>query len=186
MDALGTASALGNIVTSTALAAAGVFAFLLVIWPARPPLPRAVLWACAFGFVWLALDEGLELHDRAGRWLYHDHGVVAPGPVNHVDDLFLIAYMAVGAVTLIASMPVLLRHRGFLLTLIVAALFFAAATAHDAFGPTGGWTNALEEAGEAAGAIVLAGAFGWYAWLARPRARNVASPAAVLRQTPQA
>jgi hypothetical protein len=159
MDALGTASAIGNIVTSVGLAAAGVCAYLLATSPSRPVLPRPILWLAAPAFVLLAIDEGLELHDRVGRWLYEEHGVVAPGPINHVDDLFVIAYLGLGAVVFACCIPSLVRAPMFLAGLVAAGALLAGGTALDALGSVGTWTDAVEEAGEAMGAVLLAAMF---------------------------
>jgi hypothetical protein len=162
MEPLSIASALGNFTTSVALAAAGLCALALAVQPhpGRRRLPPAVAFAAGAALIALAADEGLELHDRVGRWLWREHGVVAPGPVNHVDDLFVIAYAAAGALALAVALPFLLRAPGLLLGIAVGGALGAGGTSLDALGVVGTWTDGVEEAFEAAGALVLAVAFG--------------------------
>lgn len=153
-------AALANIATSSALAGAGIGALVIALVPSRRHiLPRHLAVACAAGLVALALDEGIELHDRAGRWLYHERGVVAPGPVNHVDDLFVIGYMVAGVAIMAAYLPALWRSRRLFAGLVMAGALIAIGTAFDALGTTGTWTDFAEEAFETAGAVVLAVAF---------------------------
>lgn len=151
------ASAAANIITSTALALAGVFALAMALRArALQRLPPAIASAGFVGLVLLAVDEGLEVHDRAGRWLYNEHGVVAPGPVNHVDDLFVLGYMALGAMGFAALLPRLARYPWFVAGLLAAGALFGAGTAFDALGTNGTWTDGAEETAEAAGAVALA------------------------------
>lgn len=158
---MGGASALGNIFTSSALALAGVFALALFAWARQPqPLPRPVAGLAFVSLVALALDEGLELHDRAGSWLWREHDVVAPGPINHVDDLFLIGYLAAGATVGLALLPRLMRFPRFLGGLVASGSLFVLGTGFDALGTSGSWTDVADEGFEAAGALMLACTFG--------------------------
>lgn len=175
---MGVASAGSNIITSTALALAGVFALAMALRArALPqPLPPAMASLASVALVVLAVDEGLEVHDRAGRWLYNEHGVVAPGPVNHVDDLFVLGYMAAGAVGFVALLPRLARYPWFVAGLLAAGALFAAGTAFDALGTNGTWTEGVEETAEATGAVALAVTIGGQAMAGarvRPRADSV-------------
>lgn len=176
------ASAAANIITSTALALAGVFA-LAMARRARAvpqPLPPALASGAFVALVVLAVDEGLEVHDRTGRWLYNEHGVVAPGPVNHVDDLFVLGYMALGAMGFAALLPRLARYPWFVAGLLAAGALFGAGTAFDALGTNGTWTDGAEETAEAAGAVALAVTIGVQAMAGvrvRPRADSVRAEA---------
>lgn len=178
------ASAAANMITSAALALAGVFALAMArrarALPQPLPLPPSIALAASVALVLLAADEGLEVHDRAGRWLYNEHGVVAPGPVNHVDDLFVLAYMAVGAVGFAALLPRLARYPWFVAGLLAAGALFAAGTAFDALGTNGTWTDGAEETAEAAGAVALAATMGAHAMAGvRVRRRATEQPCQV-------
>jgi multisubunit Na+/H+ antiporter MnhB subunit len=165
MDPAHFGSALGNIVTSCALALAGVFAIAMALSPARrsAPLPPLIALAAGVALIALAADEGLELHDRLGRWLWNEHGIAAPEPINHVDDLFVMAYVGSGVAVLAVCLRRMLRHPRFLMMCAVAGALAAGGTAFDAFGSPGTWTEAPEEAAEALGALLLALAFRPYA-----------------------
>jgi hypothetical protein len=165
MDVAHIASALANIVTSSALASAGVFAVAMAAGAARRSAPLSPLVALGAGVALIALaaDEGLELHDRAGRWLWNEHGIAAPGPINHVDDLFVMAYIAAGVAAIGISFRSMKRHPRFLIACALVAVLVAAGTAFDAFGGPDTWTEAPEEGAEAAGAVVLALALRPYA-----------------------
>jgi hypothetical protein len=174
MTALDAGTLAGNAITALALALAGAFALSLALWPRRAAgsLPAWAAWACGAGLIALAADEGFDLHERVGGWLWNEHGVGAPGPVNHVDDLFVIAYLVAGACVFTALLPVLRRDGALLAGLLAAGTLMAAGTAVDALGSPGSWTEAPEEALEVAGAVVLAAAFGRHAL-----ARDGAAPA---------
>ncbi|MEX2225302.1 MAG: hypothetical protein WEB52_02490 [Dehalococcoidia bacterium] len=160
MDAAHVMSALGNIAASAGLAIAGLCALLIAFsGPRRHILPFRLAIASGAGLIALAADEGLELHDRAGRWLYQEHGVVAPGPINHVDDLFVIGYLAAGVAVLAVYARRLLRTPRFFGGLIAAGALLATGTGLDALGTTGSWTDAVEETLEAGGALLLAAVF---------------------------
>lgn len=162
MDAVHLASAAGNIITSTGLALAGVFAFGMAALPARRKraLPPVLAFLAGVALVALAADEGLELHDRVGRWLWNEHAVEAPGPINHVDDVIVIGYLAAGTFGLLIALPFLARSPRFLFGLVLAGGMLGGSAAFDALGiATGGWTETPEEALEALGALMLAFAF---------------------------
>jgi hypothetical protein len=150
-------SALANVAAAGGLALAGLGALIIGVRRGRQHiLPFRLAMASAVGLVVLAADEGLELHDRAGRWLYNEHGVVAPGPINHVDDLFVMGYVVAAAAVLAIYSRRLLRTPRFFVGLLASGVLLAAGTGFDALGTTGSWTDAAEEALEAAGAVLLA------------------------------
>lgn len=128
---MASASALANIITSSALALAGAAALAMAIRArtAPQPLPMAIAACASAALIALAVDEGLEVHDRAGRWLYREHGIVAPGPVNHVDDLFVLACLALGGAVFALLLPRLLRYPWFVAGLSVAGVLLAGGTA---------------------------------------------------------
>ena len=76
--------------------------------------------------------------------------------INHVDDLFVIAYLAFGALAFAVCLPSLARAPIFLAWLVCEGLLLADGTAIDALGSSGTLTDAVEEAGEAMGAVLLA------------------------------
>jgi hypothetical protein len=161
MDSLSIGSALGNLVTSIALAVAG----LAALWIARTrderhahALPPLAALVGGGALIALAADEGFELHDRVGRWLYYERSVEAPGPVAHVDDLFVLGYVAAGLVIGMASLPRLVKAPRFFANLCGACGLFAVAAGYDALGSPGTWTDAAEEALEVFGAVWLAAA----------------------------
>jgi hypothetical protein len=119
-------------------------------------LPRNIALAFA-GVLWfLALDEGVELHDRAGQWLWREQGIVAPGPIHHVDDVMLLGYVVVAAVIGLFLLRSLLPHPRFLAGLCVVGAMLALSTVSDAVGPTRTWTDMIEESVEAAATVALA------------------------------
>lgn len=146
-----------NLTASITLAVAGFAA--LYMWrrpdPAHPFSPRHALM---LGVVlcWLAIDEGLELHDRLGHWLYRKHGVVAPGPIHHIDDLFLLAYLAAAVILGLFLLPSLLRRPGILLAFLAAGALLTLSTLNDAVGPESTVTDLIEESLEATAGIILA------------------------------
>jgi hypothetical protein len=158
MDATHVASATANVVTSCGLALAGIYAFAIAATPPgrRVALPPVIAFLTGVVLIALAADEGFELHDRAGRWLWEEHAISAPGPINHIDDLFVIGYVVAGAFAMVVLLPILVRSPWFLFGLVIAAALFAGGTAFDALGATGSWTDGAEEGLEAAGAVVVA------------------------------
>jgi hypothetical protein len=161
MDALSAASAAGNLITSVALAAAGIAAMALAGLPrGRRVLPPALALVTGASLCFLAADEGFELHDRVGRWLYYERSIEAPGPVNHVDDLFVLGYAALGAAVAMVALPHLLRAPRFFAAMAAVGTMMLGAVALDALGRPGSWTDAPEEALEAGGAVLAAAAFG--------------------------
>jgi hypothetical protein len=151
-------AASGNLLTSVGLAVAGIIAFAMAVRrDGAPPLfAPAVSVAIGCGLVMLAADEGLELHDRIGRWLWREHGISAPGPINHVDDLFVLAYIAAGAVTVGIFLSAL-RHRPLLLgMLVLAGALFLTGSLVDALARRTAFTMFIEESTEALGALLLA------------------------------
>jgi hypothetical protein len=173
MELAAIGSALGNLVTSSSLAIAGIAAFSMAILPSRPPraLPAHLAFIAGAALVFLAADEGLELHDRVGRWLYHERGVAAPGPVNHVDDLIVFAYVGAASVAGAISLPTLLRSPAFLARMVAAGTVCAGGAMIDAFGTPGSWTEVPEESLEAGGSAMLAAVF--VAEAVRGRVRSV-------------
>jgi hypothetical protein len=182
MDPVSVGSALGNLLTSCALAAAGIAAFSMAIVPARTPraLPPLLAFVAGAALVFLAADEGLELHDRVGRWLYHERGIEAPGPVNHVDDLIVFAYVACAVAVALISLPPLIAAPRFLASMGAAGTLMIAGASFDAFGTPGSWTEIPEEGLEAAGACALAAVLAFEALRGRTLRfhRRAAAPAA--------
>lgn len=174
------ASAVANIMTSSALALAGAAALAMAMRArtSPQPLPMAIAACASIALIALAVDEGLEVHDRAGRWLYREHGVVAPGPVNHVDDIFVLAYLAAGGAAFTMLLPRLLRYPRFVAGLSVAGVLLAGGTAYDALGTHGTWTDGAEESLEAAGAAVMAATIGLHALPGVRVCRHAASASA--------
>lgn len=157
MDLTHASSATGNIVTSTALAAAGIAALAIAFVRVRrsEAMPPLLAFIAGIGLIALAIDEAFELHDRAGRWLHDEYGWTS-GPVNHMDDLIVFGYLAIAGLVLAAALPVLARSPRFLMGIIASAALLGAGAALDAFGTTGTWTDPTEEALEAVGALLLA------------------------------
>jgi hypothetical protein len=158
MDAAHVASAVGNVTASVGLALAGLFAFGIAATPPgrKKTLPPVLASLAGMALVALAADEGFELHDRVGRWLWNEHKVAAPGPINHIDDVIVLGYVAAGALALLVSLPVLVRTPRFLFGMVVAGAMMAGGSAIDAFGTPESWTEIPEEALEASGAMLLA------------------------------
>lgn len=158
MDPTQVATATANIATSGGLALAGIFAFAIAATPPgrRAALPPVIAFLTGVVLIALAADEGFELHDRAGRWLWDEHAISAPGPINHIDDLFVIGYVVAGAIAMVVLLPILVRSPWFLLGLTLAGALFAGGTAFDALGTAGTWTDGAEEALESAGAVITA------------------------------
>jgi hypothetical protein len=161
MDLIGAATALSNVTASGGLAVAGLVAFAMAI--VRPQTPRALPPLLAFvagaGLCALAADEGLELHDRVGRRLWSEHGIAAPGPINHVDDVIVLFYLVAGGAVGLASARIVLKTPRFLAGLIAAAGLMAAGAGFDALGTPGTWTEVPEETLESTGAVLAAMVF---------------------------
>lgn len=176
MSALDVAGILGNVATASLLAIGGIAALYLA--GARTDVPRALppLLAAIAGItlIFLAVDEAFDLHERVGTWLYDERGLETPGPINHVDDLFIMGYIAIAAIVGVLALPTLVRAPAFLAWMLVAGTMFAAAVALDALGTPGSWTDVPEEALEACAAALLAVVF--VREVGRARARR-ASPA---------
>ena len=159
MTPLDIATFAGNVITAALLGAAGIAALSIARSPtASAALPPRIAIVFGAGLISLALDELFDVHERAGKWLY-DRGVEAPGPINHVDDVILLTYAAAGAIALTFAMPALMRMPRLLFAILGAGVLFVAAAALDALATPGSWVDAIEEALEAAGAVVLAFAF---------------------------
>jgi hypothetical protein len=180
----------GNASTGAALAIAGAAALLLATarGDARSlPAPLAAVFG--LGLLFLASDETFDLHERAGAWLYN-RGVEAPGPINHLDDVIVLAYVALAALASPWVVRALLRTPRLLQWLLAAGTLLVAAALLDALGDPGSWIDAPEEALEALGASALAYAFAREAALVRtlvPAAstpRELATAAPVLPQSP--
>lgn len=170
MDWAHVAAAAANITTTGGLLVAGACALVMAAHRANrsPALPPLLALVTGGGLIALALDEGFELHDRVGRWLWNERDIGAPGPVNHVDDLIVIGYLAVGLIVLAFTLPTVLRSRRLVAWIGVAGVALASGTALDAFGNPGTWTEIPEEALEGAGALLLAVAFGQEAFARAP------------------
>ena len=170
MDLVHVSSATGNILTSVALAAAGLAALAMAFVRVRrsEAMPPLLAFVTGVGLIALAIDEGLELHDRVGRWLHDEFGWTS-GPVNHLDDLIVFGYLAIAGLILAASLPVLARSPRFLIGIMAAAMLLGVGAAFDAFGTTGTWTDPAEEALEVSGAVLLAVAFALEARRNEPR-----------------
>jgi hypothetical protein len=159
-------------------------------WPhERQPLSPRVALAFAIVLWFLALDEGVELHDRAGRWLWQERGVVAPGPIHHVDDVMLLGYVAVAAILGLMLLRSLFKHPRFLAGLCIVGGMLAYSTISDAVGPTQTWTDMVEESIEATATVVLAVVMWRAAWPGVEAARNASrtdvtpAPASALAET---
>ena len=154
-----------NIIASVGLALAGLAAFAMWRWPhTGQPLGTNVALTLAVVLWFLALDEGVELHDRAGQWLWRERGVVAPGPIHHVDDVMLLGYVVIACALGLLLLPSLLKHPRFLLGLCVVGGMLAFSTVSDAVGPTRTWTDMVEESIEAAATLILAAVLWRAAW----------------------
>lgn len=153
-----------NFTASIGLAAAGAAAFAMWRWPRtlQPFTPGlALALACVLWF--LAVDEGVELHDRVGHWLWKQHGVLAPGPIHHVDDLILLGYLIAAAICGLLLLPSLLRHPRVLAGLSLGAALLAFSTLSDAIAPERTWVHLIEESVEAVAATIIAVTL-WTSW----------------------
>jgi hypothetical protein len=181
MGAGDAASAAANLFTSGGLGVAGAVALLM----ARAPgcrsiaLPPMVALLAGVALIALAFDEGLELHDRVGRWLWREHEVTAPLPVNHVDDVIVFAYIAAAGVAGVLLLPTLARRPRFLAGLLLSGALMSCGAVIDAFGTPESWTDVPEEALETGGAVLVAAVFATEAGLLRRirphRASGIAS-----------
>ena len=151
--------------TGLALAVAGMFALSMAVWhsPRHAHSPRHVLspllaFLAGAGLLALAADEALDLHERAGGWLWR-HGIDAPGPLAHVDDLIVLLYAVAAVATASIALPALLQHRGLVLRLGACGGLLAVAVALDVLGEPGSRTEIPEEGLEVLGAIALAAVF---------------------------
>jgi hypothetical protein len=185
MTPLDAASIAGNVITSGALAIAGIAALSMAVASrdATRALPSPLASIIGASLLFLAADEGFDLHERIGRWLYEDRGVEAPGPINHADDLIILVYMVVAGIVGLLALPSLVRARAFFASMIAVGTMFVFAAALDTLGTPGSWTDVPEEALEACGAVALAIIFVREAGLMASRPSSIAvartaSPAA--------
>ena len=128
----------------------------MAVWPSpRHALPPLLAFMGGAALLALAAAEVLDLHERGGRWLW-EHGVEAPGPIAHVDDLIVVAYAVCATVAVLAALPALMRRRTSIIRLAACGAALATAVALDVLGNPGSRTEILEEALEVIGAIGLA------------------------------
>ncbi len=170
MDWAHIAAAVANITTTGGLLVAGACALVMAASRAHrsAALPPLLALAAGAGLIALAFDEGFELHDRLGRWLWNEHDIGAPGPINHLDDLIVFGYLAIGLIVLAIALPVMARSRRFVAWIGIAGIGLAAGTAIDAFGSPGTWTEIPEEALEGGGALLLTVGFAEEAFARAP------------------
>lgn len=167
------AEALTNLTNAAAvggLIVAGVAALAMALLRSRrsdamPPLLALIAGA---GFIALAMDATFRWHQAAGDWL-DTHGFAPPPGVNNIDDVIMMAYVAIAGLVLGASLPVIARSPRFLVAILVAGAMLAVAEALDAFASPGTWQQSAEEPLEAMGALILAVAFAFEARRNEPR-----------------
>jgi len=133
-----------DVVGALALFSAGILG--LATWRAEgAPRNGTLYWALAgFGLVYLAIDERLSLHERAGRWL-NDTGFTAPAGVNHTDDLILAVMGLAGLLMTLSCWREIAARREVAFPLFGALGLFAIAIAIDMLGPVDGWAPRIEE-----------------------------------------
>lgn len=107
-------------VAASQILLAGVFSF--TIWSRRRGEDGpTVLWLLlGLGFVFLALDDALELHEKLDEGIHDLLGLEESGLTDRIDDLIVLAYGLVGAAVLFACRRELLRFRGALRYLALA------------------------------------------------------------------
>lgn len=171
MDALGVRAMWADAITAICLVIAAAFAFATTRHPDRArALPAGFALVAVTGLCMLAIDEWFAFHERLGSWLW-EHGVEAPGPVRHVDDLVIMAYALAAIAICVFALPSLVRKPRFLGGLVFAALILAVAVVFDALESPGTGTELIEEFLEAAGAVALAIVFAAEALQLAPIAR---------------
>lgn len=152
-----------DVVGALLLLAAGLLG--IATWRGWRCAPGSRYWLLAgAGFIYLAFDERLSLHERAGRRL-DAAGVPTPPGINHLDDLVLATFALAGlAVTLVYWRDVA-RYRGVLTPFLLAGALTAAALGIDALAPVEGMAPRIEESLELAGQTAFFVAF-WRRWQA--------------------
>ncbi|MBM4415227.1 MAG: hypothetical protein FJ035_03005 [Chloroflexi bacterium] len=131
----------------------GAAGYALRYW--RDGRNRSPLWVLiALGMLMLSFDEALSLHERLGRW--SDAQAWRWGPVNHNDDVFMLAYVF-GAVALVVVYGHELwnQPRAVLLPLLVGVAASAGSIVVDAFAAVAGVAPVAEETLELLGAGLI-------------------------------
>src|SRR5690606_24479166 len=128
----------------TLLLASGAFG-LRAWWLYRQKGISSTYWFLAsIGMLFLAADERLSLHEKAGRFLA-DRGLSTPGSVNHLDDVIVIAYAVAGLVlTVVLIREVISQHWSVLAPYVLALGLTAASIAVDARAPIEGHAPVIE------------------------------------------
>lgn len=176
-----------DVVGALALFCAGILG--LAAWRAHGSRRNGTAyWALAgFGLIYLAVDERLSLHERAGHWL-NDTGFTAPSGVNHTDDLILAALGLAGLLLTLLCWREVTAQRVVALPLFAALGLFAVAIGIDARAPVHGWAPRVEETLEFAGSLMtLVALRRRFALSPAERTRRVFSwPRRILPPTPAA
>jgi uncharacterized protein YhhL (DUF1145 family) len=99
-------------VAASQILLAGVFSF--TVWSRRKAGEGpTILWLLlGLGFVFLALDDALELHEKLDDAIHDLAGLDEADRTDRIDDLIVLVYGIVGAAVLIACRRELLRFRG--------------------------------------------------------------------------
>jgi hypothetical protein len=152
-----------NIVTSLVFAIAAVSVFVAARAShdssRAPLLPKRLGYVLAVALAAFAVDDGFELHEGLGRWLNEEHGVEAPGPINHVDDLFVLGYLAAAGVLGLFALASLVKRPATLAALTAAGALFVAGIGVDVAAPQGRLSYWSEETLELAGIALAAAVF---------------------------
>jgi hypothetical protein len=123
---------------------------------------RRLAWTLAAGAGVLAAEKLFRVANRAHEAL-HRLGVPDPPLMNGLDDVFLLAGLAIAATAVIGLWPAFAANRGRRWWLAVAGACACLSFAIDAFGPAGGPVTVTEEGLEiamAAALLALAGTLG--------------------------
>ncbi len=85
----------------------------------------AHIWAIiGAGFVFLALDDGLRLHEQMDNWFHRLSDREESAYTDRIDDLIILAYGLVGLAVLYAYRSEIIRVKGFVTLLAIGFVLF--------------------------------------------------------------
>ncbi len=118
-------------IVTVMLAMSAGFAFIMYLLRIHEKFRVQATWLLATaGFIFLALDEQIELHERIGGIIDESIQITSLG-LPFANDLIVIGYGIAVIPVLIYALPELLKWRGVLEILTIAALFFVIHTVID-------------------------------------------------------
>ena len=117
--------------SSVFLAGAAVFAWAAWAAGGRRTRESWVWLTCALGFMFLAVDERFQIHERSSAWFLRLFLETRPFGLGKWNDLTVIGYGLVAFVFVVLMLPAFLRHKQVRLFFGLGFLFYALHTGTD-------------------------------------------------------